>query len=343
MSAPLWLEVKYINLLSNKLLRFHKVDEYTYVFRCPICNDSAKDEFKTRGYIYQNSGHLKFKCHNCGYSSSFYKFLENIDPFLFDEFKLEILKERGSIRKNYKSDDDKIFTSYIEIKKEKNILENLKCVADLSDNHPVKIYVNERKIPIENQKDIYLTIRFMEWINTIIPDKFLKSQLKKDEPRLVIPFYTADKKIFAVAGRSFKKNSIKYITIKFDENQNKIYGLDNIDSSKRVYVVEGPIDSFFLDNSIAFAGSSGYIPDFEDCVIILDNEPRNREIVKLMSKFISQGRKICIWPNSIIEKDLNEMIINGYSKEKIKEIIDNNTFDGFQAKLRFSEWKVIKE
>ena len=38
----------------------------------------------------------------------------------------------------------------------------------------------------------------------------------------------------------------------------KIFGLNRIDKSKPIYVVEGPIDSLFLDNCVAVAGSSNF-------------------------------------------------------------------------------------
>ena len=44
-----------------------------------------------------------------------------------------------------------------------------------------------------------------------------------------------------------------------------------------------------------------------------------------------------------IHKDINDMIMAGYVKEQIQEIIDDNIFSGASAKLRFSEWKKINE
>ena len=35
----------------------------------------------------------------------------------------------------------------------------------------------------------------------------------------------------------------------------KIYGFDEIDHEKPIYIVEGPFDSTFLENSIAMVGS----------------------------------------------------------------------------------------
>jgi hypothetical protein len=339
MPVPIWLEVKYINLISHRLVLFKKVGDFTYTFRCPYCGDSKKNQFKSRGYVYSYGGHLGFKCHNCGVTKSISNFIKDTDHSAYEDMRLEILSELGTQRKQR---SEILLPKFSVDLKNKNIFDNIKCVLEYSEDSIIRKYLDGRKIPIENQKDMYFVTRFMEWINTIIPDKFLKSQLKMDEPRIVIPFYTKEKNIFAITGRSFRSKSIKYITIKFDDNQNKIFGLDKLNPEERVYIVEGPIDSFFLDNSIAFAGSSGNIPAFKDSVIVLDNEPRNKEIVKLIGKFIAQGRNVCIWPSYIRTKDINDLSINGYSKQDIKKIIDDNTFNGLKAKIKFDEWKVIQ-
>ena len=42
-------------------------------------------------------------------------------------------------------------------------------------------------------------------------------------------------------------------------------------------------------------------------------------------------------------KDINDMIMAGYGKEQIQEIINDNIFSGAAAQLRFAEWKKIDE
>ncbi len=86
-----------------------------------------------------------------------------------------------------------------------------------------------------------------------MPNKF--PNLQGDHPRVVIPFFDRGGKFFAFQGRAFGKEQPKYITIKFDESKQKIYGLDRLDLNKPVMITEGPIDSLFLDNAIALAGA----------------------------------------------------------------------------------------
>jgi DNA replicative helicase MCM subunit Mcm2 (Cdc46/Mcm family) len=134
---------------------------------------------------------------------------------------------------------------------------------------------------------------------------------------------------------------MRYITIKVIKDAPKIFGLDRVDINKRVYVVEGPIDSLFLYNAIAVAGSnldSEYLK-FNDSIFIMDNERRNKEIIKKMEKIIEEGRTICIWPESVEEKDLNDMILAGYTPKEIQGIIDKNSHKGLDAEISLGEWR----
>ena len=170
-----------------------------------------------------------------------------------------------------------------------------------------------------------------------------------DHPRLMIPFRNEEGEIFAYQGRAFGKEIPKYITIKLDEDADKIYGLDRANHDKQIYVVEGPIDSMFLDNCIAVAGADfskplsigGRLMLNGELTIIFDNEPRNKEICKQIEKTISQGRNVVIWPDSMKHKDINDMILAGYSKKDIQQIITENTFQTASASLRFAEWRKI--
>lgn len=338
-----WLDDKYINLLSFKLDRFKRLDSQKYNFRCPFCGDSQKSRFKARGNVFpsNNSDDLFYKCFNCGISLSVHEFIKRIDENLYKEYKLESLKERGNFKKQtfnttISNDNKPAFQE----------LSGLKKISQLSSGDPVKQYVIDRKIPSRYHYKLYYTKRFMEWINTILPDKFNEHQLKKDEPRLVIPFFDDLGNIFAVAGRSFKQNSIKYLTIKFNDKVDKIYGLNELDRSKKVYIVEGPIDSFFLDNSIAFAGIDGNFHKLLkglDYVLILDNQPRNKEVVDNVAKLIREKEKVFIWPSELSSfKDINDMILGGYTSGQIQKIIDKNTYYDLAAQLKFNAWKKVE-
>jgi hypothetical protein len=118
--------------------------------------------------------------------------------------------------------------------------------------------------------------------------------------------------------------------------------MDKVDFSKTVYVVEGPIDSLFLENSVAVAQSDLRLPDYKNKVVLIpDNEPRNKQITSQIERFIDEGYSVVLWPQGLEQKDINDMILDGKTPEEIQMIIHSNTFFGLQAKTVFNNWKKI--
>ena len=103
--------------------------------------------------------------------------------------------------------------------------------------------------------------------------------------------------------------------------------------------MEGPIDSLFVDNSIAMAGSDADVSFIKDPVIVYDNEPRSTEINKKISKTIAMNLPVVIWPAHIEEKDINDMVLSGVKREDIMQILKANTYQGLKANLAHSIWR----
>ena len=125
-----------------------------------------------------------------------------------------------------------------------------------------------------------------------------------------------------------------------DDEAPKIYGLDDLNKENTIYVTEGPFDSTFIPNAIAMCGADADISKWgiNNPVWIYDNEPRNAEIHSRISKVIDRGERVVIWPSSIREKDINEMILSGLN---VQSVIESNTYSGLEAKLKFTTWKKI--
>jgi hypothetical protein len=115
--------------------------------------------------------------------------------------------------------------------------------------------------------------------------------------------------------------------------------------SKDIYVVEGPIDSLFLPNGIASAGGDLIGPlqqldvQKQQFVVVYDNEPRNKHIVKNIEKAIDSGYRVCIWPTTMEQKDINDMVLAGYSIDKVKNIINECTYSNAKAQLHLAIWR----
>jgi transcription elongation factor Elf1 len=320
-----FVDVKYINLLSTRFQKFKKVKHNLYNFRCPICGDSQKNKNKARGYLYQVKNNTNFKCHNCGVNISFNNFLKQIDSVIYKQYSLEKFKE-GNAGKNFPTKEP-VFQ--FESPKFKPKLDLPKA----SENPDAKSYLERRKL---NPDKFYYADKFKSWTNSL---KDVFDDTSKDEPRIIIPLFYQNT-LVGFQGRALGPSKIKYITVMFDDEAPKIYGLDEIEKNKTVYITEGPFDSTFISNSIALCGADGDVVKWGigDCVWIYDNEPRNAEIHFRISKVIDRGERVVIWPSAIIEKDINDMILTGLN---VQDVIESNTYSGLEAKLKFTNWKKI--
>ena len=320
------IDSKYIGLVSVRLEKFKRVKADLYNCRCPICGDSQKNKTKTRGYLYQIKNNTNYKCHNCGVSLSFNNFLKQIDPMLHKQYSMEKFKE-GFTGKNFVVEEPKFefskpkFTKKLDLPKAAEV--------------PVaKEYLEKRKL---NPEKFYYAENFKKWVNQ---QKHTFENINKDESRIIIPMYDVDNNLIGFQGRSIESSYNKYITIMLVDDAPKVYGLEKIDSQKPVYIVEGPFDSTFIKNAVAMCGSDIDIRSFgwSDYIWVFDNEPRNREIINRISKTIDRGDKVIIWPTSIKQKDINDLVIAGYDPENM---LESNTYSGLEAKVKFNEWKKV--
>ena len=326
--------------MSNRFRNF-KEKNNQFNLSCPYCGDSTKNKFKARGYLLSKKGQYFYYCHNCGVSKKFDQFILDHDPMLYREYRLEKLKDSSVLEKSENISTSNVTTStaFPSYRKAGSPLRKLKKVSQLDWDHAVKKYILNRMIPNKYHAKLFYCPKFYQWTNTLVPGKFKEES--KDEPRLIIPFLDEKGNMFGFQGRSLSAESnLRYITVMLDESRSKLYGLDDIDSGKTVYVVEGPFDSMFVSNAVAMAGSDVTVP-FKDVVMVYDNEPRNGEIVKKMEKSVNQGRKIVVWPSKISHKDINDMVIAGMRCADIRLIIQNNTFSDLSAKMALNVWKRI--
>ena len=337
----MWLEQKYIGLISNRLDRFKRVKAQHYNFRCPVYGDSRKNKYKARGWIFpKDDGGYLYHCHNCSITLGIDKLLEFVDPIIYQEFIREKISD-NLIPTERKVSEAELLS--IKMKPPKFVksseLKNLKKISQLPHDHPARAYINKRQIPTPYHAKLFYAPRFKQFVNSVIPGKF--DTLDHDEPRLIIPFIDEDKNLFGFQGRSFRKDGIRYITIMIDTNKSKVFGLDTCDRSKTHYILEGPIDSMFVDNSIAMAGGSiDWDLVNENSVFVYDNEPRSKETCAKIEKTIDKGYKVVIFPETIKSKDVNDMILSSETMY-INEVLRDNISSGLEAKIHYTAWKRI--
>ena len=335
----LHLDLKYILMISHRFDRFKRKDDYLFNFRCPICGDSSKKKNKARGYIYRKKNDMFYKCHNCEAGKTFGGLLKITDPLLHKQYIMERYSEGVAGPRANKSPKFEFKTP--EFGAPDRLIDKLMDRVDTLDaTHIAVEYCTQRKIPKEQWHRLY-HIENIKDICQLNPK--YKDRIKSDESRLAIPFFNEEGILTAVTLRSYGASPLRYILVKINEDSPTVFGLDHISKSKPVKIVEGPLDSLFLDNCIACAGTSFNkietlnLP--EDSIIVVDNQPKNKEVCKIIEKYIKAGKRVVIWPDNVLEKDINEMVLAGVQPVNVEDIISNNVFQNLEAELKFINWR----
>ena len=337
----LYLDKLYINFISSRLKNFKWIRSNLAVCSCPKCGDGHRGN-KTRFYIYENvkygSNSMNIDCKNCGYQSSFYTFLKDFDPGIFNDYRLD------NFRDKYGREPRTLFNEIVspevipetDAKLESKELKHAVKLSELPDDHICVKYVRGRLFPEKFMSYFMYTDNYKEFTASFKDDEYAKKM--PSDARLIIPFYSAFGDLECVQGRSLDPTSkMRYITLKQNDAVVKTFGNDRIDRSKTVYVCEGPIDSLFIPNCLAAADAD--LTRVMGDVFIFDAQYRNSDVCRHISKAIDNGFKVVLFPKSFDYKDINEAVVSGMSLNLIESIIKDNTFQGLKAKLVFNKLK----
>ena len=345
---------KYVQVVGPRLDRFGMTTKVCHQARCPACGDSKKSKTKRRLCFVENDNNVYIYCHNCNRSWTMKMFIDEFFPDVADEYYREYVTASSEGKKDFvrikKSGASvrNLLSKPTETKKQ-DVTERSTSIFDLIDYITPIIdtpkdseeyrYLKNRGFTEEQMKYLFVTDDFKQ-LASIIDKHGDHSRMVDNDKRIVIPFINfKDSTVYAIQGRSLDPNAkMKYITIKESENTIKTFYKEPIDKSKTVYCVEGPIDSLFIDNSVAACDSNLTRADAD--VYIWDNEPCNKTTVDKIRKAVLDGKSVVVWDTSpTIKQDINDMVLSGYTKQQITDIINENTYNGHMAYYKFSKWK----
>lgn len=292
-------------------------------FRCNVCRDSKNNKRKRRGWVLTGTFPYVYYCHNCGYSTSVLKWMEEYFPEYYDEYITT--KRRMWFESKLKENNDEL---------EKDSLENLKfnkikSTVDISYYAENFNEVLKNDTEIKKSQSILKSPKAMEWCEQRgIPKKFYKkwgfckSGFYKD--RVVIPFLDDRNKIYYFIARSIHKNvTLKYLNP--ESNVKPFYNIYNVDIDIPVIFMEGVIDSLFVNNSVAMIGAK--INNFEKLKIdknkiyfLFDNDKTGK---KNASEKMDEGYNVFLWKKFIHDNDLSPA-------KDINELMKVNNIDNME-------------
>lgn len=291
-----------------------------YNFRCNICNDSKKSKTKKRGWILKDRSPWMFFCFNCGHKQTAVSWLKEYFPLQYKEYIKEILKP--------KSEQKKIVVKPVEEKKPK---------PNNEEREAVKYFILIKKGTGE-LFDCAIELCKKRMIPEEIWEKWFVAIDGKYRNRLIIPFYDDKGKCYNYQARSLIKGlEPKYISRV--GNHNSIYHYYTVDRNKPVPVLEGMIDSDFVENSIAMTGlkmDDKRLDDFPKKYYLLDDDEEGR---KRSIKLLKNGEYVFCWDkfrkdNNLPKRskwDINEVIIymkrDKFTFDELKPYFTNSTYD----------------
>lgn len=346
-----WVETKYINLIGHRLERFKQIGRDTWNFRCPYCGDSHKRKHRRRGYFYTEADVVWFKCHNCGITKPFGEFLrdncpEQYKPYLFEIFGKPAPKDRSEETDNpaaFKVDMAGRFGPKVD---RAAFLKDFPKMSSLGLDNPGVRYLASRRIPPEFLRDLY-------WVadgsvfSDILPD--YADRRLPNHPAIGIPFWSKDGALMFFQLRYIGDNvgDLRYMTLEVSGGM-KVWGLDRIDWTKPVDVLEGAFDAMFVENSIAVAGAdiievAQYVKDqgAPGVRLIWDADfSSNKDVRARLTKAVERGFPVVLFEKgSLSGKDINDAIKNDVSVDRVRDIVNARTFSGLDAKLALSQFR----
>lgn len=345
-----WLEEKYIGIVGSELSRFRRQSRNTYNFRCPFCGDSQKRMNIGRGYFFLNKGQYFFKCHNCNIGLSLRGFLKRTNESLFREFQLDLLRHErplspssfsAAVPEQAPSPKE---TTMFGFKRSRSSPLSLPSIASLPTDHLAVAYCRRRQLPDASLSHLYFTDEWTTWLTEL---GWSYAMPEDHAPRLILPWFDREGVLLGAQARRLDVTgkAARYVTLKRSDDTPKIYGWDRLDPQRLIYVVEGPLDSWFLPNCVAAMGADllhlhdHYLSGYR-AVYIWDNEPRNLDVSRHLQAAIARGLSVVIWPSSIQQKDLNDMAQAGVD---LLPLITAHTYHGLRANLEFLRWKKLND
>lgn len=335
-------DISYLRQISSKLDRFveKSIKPFKANCRCPKCGDSQKKLTKARFWAIEHptKDSLVVHCFNCGFSQFFSNFLKDFDLNLYNAYRLEKYRDSSDLHQ-LSITPTKQKVEQIELP---NILKELKSMDDLEYYHPAKNYIIKRGIHEQFWSKIFYAPKFFAWARKHEPELFERKTGKQEHSRIIIPWFDKKGKCVAYSARAMGNEEPKYYKIKLDKTDNSFFGEERLKYDRQIYVVEGPVDSLFLPNCIAVGNANIGLFDNDSSIYIPDRDVRNTEVMDIVEKLVNSGKKVFLAPPTLKGKDINEYLENGITQNRLLEIIQENTYQGLEAKLYFTKWRKIK-
>lgn len=288
--------------LAARLERYKKVGR-KYHFRCPICGDGARQKSR-RGGLYEHKQEWKFNCFNCGNSMSLRYFVSQYFPDLTPMLLIDNL-----MKPEYSQSEPEPIANPVQNQ-----------FIDASESFIAMAYLKSRGITDPTG------IQY----SSEPPAEIVGKSNPLREPCMVFPLKSiVDDSFSGYQLRCIGSNQLRYATFCIGKSY---FGT----RSEVPILVEGVFDALSIRNGLAILGASN--SGFSG-IWFLDQEPHNKEIVKMFAKLIKNGQTVALLPKDFRGSDANDMLKSGMSPTEIESLVRANSYSGAMAQLKLVEWQ----
>lgn len=302
-------------------------------FRCPICGDSKKSKHKARGNYYPKTN--SYHCFNEGCTASGLWIVAKFQNIDITEVKKDFISYSRKINSgNYDRP-----SAVIDINP-----------TELSTNKEAQS--NGLQLPSEWTIDLPLNVREYLAKRKLLSAPYCPKnwQLYYDikTHRIGIP-WIREKQIKFWQTRATSKNQYP----KYDsslKSEKDIFNYDMIDPLYPfVFMLEGVFDAIWVKNGVALAGVS--ITSHQQSLLdrvdnkkvwMFDNQWTDSTALKKTMKIFTNHPNdlVFVWPSEIIEKDVNELILNDpdfVNKFSDFSWMSSNIYNGLRGLIRMKK------
>jgi hypothetical protein len=312
-----------------------------YQGSCFICKEGASWLKKKRCYYIVKDDAIC--CHNCGWYSKPFKWIQEVTGLTYDEIKNEI-KSYEIIPTNLTKDREHKKPVVVEKLPHDSInLLDKNQLLFYKDNHPIR-----QILRLMQSRRLITAVNRPKALYTSLTDRV-------HAHRLIIPFYSDHGEVIFYQSRGVMDIHLKTYPKYLGKvgGEKSLFNIDKVDpSSEFIFIFEGPINAFFCKNGIAVAGiqersyntftsvQSDQIQKFplHRKIWILDSQWKDNASCLKTQKLIEIGEEVFIWPEKEgkLYKDFNDIAIDRKIDQIDVPFILFNTYSGLQASLQLA-------
>lgn len=309
----------------------------TYMGGCPVCREGSSWGRKSRCYYIPKD--TRICCHNCGWYSKPVDWVLEVESITYKQLVEQV--ESGDYSYGLESiqpEQSQIVTT------ELLPLDSI----NLFDREQLSYYRDEKIVRIASE--MILKRRLNRAANRP-KSLYVSTTDPVHKNRLVIPFYDKSNTCTFYQTRTLINNDNKPKYLSKVGSEKTLFNYNNISSgTDHVFVTEGPIDSFFIKNSVAVAGIQESSRQtfttqqqnqidrlfLSKIVWVLDSQ-WNDTASKLKSEtLLKAGECVFLWPKNIGTKfkDVNDICIHFGIDELSQDFILEHTYCGLKGVVK---------